>query len=68
MTLLVTAFDGIAFGCLLFVLAVGLTMIFGLLDVLNLAHGALYMAGGYLAFLVIGEAAASLAVFVGVAL
>ncbi|GAA4049960.1 branched-chain amino acid ABC transporter permease [Nonomuraea soli] len=68
MSLLVTAFDGIAFGCLLFVLAVGLTMIFGLLDVLNLAHGALYMAGGYLAFLVIGEVPTSLAVFIGVAL
>ncbi|MEV0586843.1 branched-chain amino acid ABC transporter permease [Nonomuraea sp. NPDC050310] len=68
MNLLVTAFDGIAFGALLFVLAVGLTMIFGLLDVLNLAHGALYMAGGYLALLIIGEAPVSLAVFIGVAL
>lgn len=67
MSLLVTAFDGIAFGCLLFVLAVGLTMIFGLLDVLNLAHGALYMAGGYVAYMIIGDAPASLAGFAMVA-
>ena len=34
--------------------ALGLTMIFGLLDVINLAHGDLYMLGGYAAFTLIG--------------
>ncbi|WP_327088848.1 branched-chain amino acid ABC transporter permease [Nonomuraea sp. NBC_01738] len=63
MNLLVTAFDGLAYGCLLFILAVGLNMIFGLLDVLNLAHGAVYMAGGYLAYLVLGVGAMSLGAF-----
>jgi branched-subunit amino acid ABC-type transport system permease component len=47
----VTALDGLAFGLLLFVVAAGLTLIFGVMDVLNLAHGSLYLAGAYLAYL-----------------
>lgn len=57
--------DGLAFGGLLFLLAVGLTMIFGLVDVLNLAHGAFYMVAGYLALLVLGGGAPSLPLFLG---
>ncbi|MGJ3507606.1 branched-chain amino acid ABC transporter permease [Enemella sp. A6] len=57
--------DGLAFGGLLFLLAVGLTMIFGLVDVLNLAHGAFYMVSGYLALMVLGGGAPSLAMFAG---
>ncbi|MFD9942006.1 branched-chain amino acid ABC transporter permease [Nonomuraea sp. NPDC059023] len=68
MSLLVNAFDGLAFGALLFVLAVGLTLIYGMLDVLNLAHGALYMAGGYVAFLLLGGASVGLGMWAGAAL
>jgi branched-subunit amino acid ABC-type transport system permease component len=41
--------NGFAIGFLLFVLAVGLSLVFGMMDVLNLAHGALFLAGAYLA-------------------
>jgi len=41
-------FDGIAYGMLLFVLAVGLSVTMGLMNFINLAHGAFAMAGGYL--------------------
>jgi branched-subunit amino acid ABC-type transport system permease component len=64
---LVNVVDGLAVGGLLFLLAVGLTMIFGLVDMLNLAHGAVYMAGGYLAYAVLGSGATSVAAFAGVA-
>lgn len=40
--------DGIAYGMLLFVLACGLTVTLGLMNFINLAHGAFAMAGGYL--------------------
>lgn len=42
-------FDGIAYGMLLFVLAVGLSVTLGVMNVINLAHGTLAMAGGYVA-------------------
>jgi len=42
--------NGFALGMLLFILAVGLSLIFGLLDVLNLAHGSLYLLGTYIGF------------------
>ena len=66
--LFVNVLDGVAIGGLLFLLAVGLTMIFGLVDVLNLGHGALYMAGGYSAFLVVGSGPVSLMDFLLVGL
>jgi branched-chain amino acid transport system permease protein len=47
MTLLTIAFDGVAYGMLLFVLACGLAVTLGLMNVVNLAHGAFAMAGGY---------------------
>src|SRR5436309_910849 len=40
-------FDGIAYGMLLFVLACGLSVTLGLMNFVNLAHGAFAMAGGY---------------------
>ena len=40
--------NGVAIGCLLFVPAAGLSLVFGMMDVLNLAHGALFLAGAYL--------------------
>lgn len=51
MTYAVTALDGLAFGLLLFTVAAGLSLIFGVLDILNLAHGSLYLAGAYCAYL-----------------
>ena len=45
----ITMIDGVAFGVLLFTLAIGLSLVFGVMDVLNLAHGALYLGGAYVA-------------------
>lgn len=42
-------FDGVAYGMILFILAVGLSVTLGLMNFINLAHGAFAMAGGYLA-------------------
>ena len=39
--------NGLQYGILLFLLASGLTLIFGIMDFLNLAHGSFYMLGGY---------------------
>jgi branched-chain amino acid transport system permease protein len=39
--------NGIAFGMLLFLLAAGLSLMFGLMGIVNLAHGAYFMVGGY---------------------
>src|SRR5712691_4689815 len=47
------ALNGISFGALLFILAAGLSLIFGMMDVVNLAHGAFYMLGAYLALTVV---------------
>jgi len=46
-TAVVQALNGISFGALLFILAAGLSLIFGMMDVVNLAHGAFAMLGGY---------------------
>lgn len=45
--MLTLVFDGIAYGMLLFVLALGLAVTMGLMNFINLAHGAFAMAGGY---------------------
>lgn len=47
---LVSMVDGVAYGLLLFTLAVGLSLVFGMMDVLNLAHGSLYLVGAYAAY------------------
>ena len=41
--------NGVQLGMLLFLLAAGLTLIFGIMDLVNLAHGSLYMLGAYFA-------------------
>jgi branched-chain amino acid transport system permease protein len=46
--------NGIQLGMLLFLLAAGLTLIFGIMDLVNLAHGSLYMLGAYFAATFIG--------------
>jgi branched-chain amino acid transport system permease protein len=40
--------NGLQFGLMLFLLAAGLTLVFGIMDLINLAHGSLYMIGAYL--------------------
>ena len=49
-SLAVALLNSLDIGLLLFVIAVGLNIIFGVLNVINFAHGALYMTGAYLAF------------------
>src|SRR5712672_3403923 len=49
-------FDGIAYGMLLFVLACGLAVTLGLMNFINLAHGAFAMAGGYITVLLMNRA------------
>src|SRR5258708_13145972 len=44
--------NGLTFAALLFVVASGFTLIFGLLRIVNLAHGALYLFGGYIGYFV----------------
>src|SRR5262249_9976971 len=45
---LVQLFNGLQFGVLLFLVAAGLTLVFGVMDFINLAHGVQYMLGAYL--------------------
>jgi branched-chain amino acid transport system permease protein len=51
----IAVLNGLAIGLLLFVVAVGLSLVFGMMDVLNLAHGALFLAGAYVAWFVVGD-------------
>ena len=48
-------FDGIAYGMLLFVLSVGLSVTLGLMNFVNLAHGAFAMAGGYITVVLVNR-------------
>jgi branched-subunit amino acid ABC-type transport system permease component len=47
------ALNGLSFGALLFILASGLSLVFGMMDVVNLAHGAFYMLGAYVALSIV---------------
>ncbi len=49
-TFLVQCLNSVQYGLLLFLVASGLTLIFGIMGVINLAHGSFYMIGAYLAF------------------
>src|ERR1700757_1319806 len=52
---LTNLFDGIAYGMLLFVLACGLAVTLGLMNFVNLAHGAFAMAGGYITVVLVNR-------------
>ena len=66
--LLEQALNGLGYGLMLFLLAAGLSLVFGIMDTLNLAHGALFMAGGYVSATVhTASGSFLLAVLVGVA-
>src|SRR5690625_4259529 len=41
--------NGVGYGLMLFLIAAGLTLVFGIMDTMNLAHGSLFMVGAYLA-------------------
>ena len=53
--MLTILFDGIAYGMLLFVLACGLSVTLGLMNFVNLAHGAFAMAGGYITVVMVNR-------------
>src|SRR5215471_9543729 len=53
--MLTILFDGIAYGMLLFVLASGLAVTLGLMNFVNLAHGAFAMAGGYITVILVNR-------------
>jgi branched-chain amino acid transport system permease protein len=50
---LIQAFNGISYGALLFLVGSGLSLIFGVMRIVNLAHGAYFLLGGYVALTVI---------------
>lgn len=74
---LIQVLNGVQLGLLLFLVASGLTLIFGIMGIINLAHGSFYMLGAYLAFALAGLCgsfwlalliAVPLAVLIGIAL
>jgi branched-chain amino acid transport system permease protein len=52
-TYVIQAIHGLVYGMLLFLVASGLTLVFGMMGVLNLAHAGFYMLGAYLAYFVV---------------
>ncbi|WP_149826621.1 branched-chain amino acid ABC transporter permease [Streptomyces tailanensis] len=56
-THLVSVLNGLAMGSLLFAIALGLSLVFGMMDVLNLAHGAVYLVGAYVAVALVSDGA-----------
>ena len=53
-TFLIQCLNSVQYGLLLFLVASGLTLIFGIMGVINLAHGSFYMIGAYMAFTLSG--------------
>lgn len=53
--LLIQILNGIQYGLLLFLVASGLTLIFGIMGIINLAHGSFYMLGAYVAYWVAAQ-------------
>ncbi len=49
-SLLIQLLNGVQYGLLLFLVAAGLTLVFGIMGIINLAHGSFYMLGAYMAF------------------
>ena len=58
-TFLIQCLNAIQYGLLLFLVASGLTLIFGIMGVINLAHGSFYMIGAYMAYALSPMVAAS---------
>lgn len=62
--LIFALFNGLANGMAVFLVAAGLTLIYGILRVLNFAHGSFFMVGAYLTFTLLGGQAGSTPLFV----
>lgn len=60
--------NGLALGMAVFLVAAGVTLIFGLLRILNFAQGSFFMLGAYVAFSLMGPSASSIWAFIGAAL
>jgi branched-chain amino acid transport system permease protein len=54
-TFLIQTLNGVQYGFLLFLVASGLTLIFGIMGIINLAHGAFYMLGAYIVYWLMAE-------------
>src|ERR671931_911364 len=74
---LTQAFNGISYGAMLFLLASGLSLIFGVMRIVNLAHGSYFLLGGYVglttsartgSFVLAAAAGASVVAAIGVAM
>ena len=50
---IIQVFNGLSYGALLFLLASGLSLIFGVMRIVNLAHGSYFLLGGYMALTII---------------
>src|SRR5918998_3209305 len=64
-TLAVQLLNGVQYGLVLFLVASGLTLVFGILGVINLAHGAFYMLGAYLAYWITAHTGSFWAALIG---
>lgn len=53
-TFLIQLLNALQYGLLLFLVAIGLTLVFGIMGIINLAHGSFYMLGAYMAFVLTG--------------
>jgi branched-chain amino acid transport system permease protein len=62
------AFNGLSYGALLFLLASGLSLIFGVMRIVNLAHGSYFMLGGYIGLSVVWRTGSYVAALLGGAL
>jgi len=68
-SILIQVLNGLQYGLLLFLVASGLTLVFGIMGVINLAHGSFYMIGAYLAWSLSSRLGSlALAIVVGIAL
>src|SRR5262249_46304484 len=65
---IVQVLNGISLGMLLFLLAAGLSLVFGLMRIVNLTHGSFYLLGAYTGFTVIGRTGSFLLALVAVPL
>src|SRR5438094_565176 len=66
---LIQLLNGVQYGLVLFLVASGLTLIFGIMGIINLAHGSFYMIGAYMAFMLSSMTGSLLvAIVVGLAL
>lgn len=64
---LIQLLNGVQYGLLLFLIASGLTLVFGIMGIINLAHGAMYMIGAYLCYaLVDATGSLLLAILLGI--